>query len=272
MRMGGATISAMAGPWPITIQTCDHDAGAICSLTWRGKEFINDNDHGRQLQSASSFDYLGESFNPTEAGAEVPYNGVNPSPSSSCLQGKWTTSNALATQTKMAFWKPVGGSLQSNHILNKQVTIGAFGLPHVIQYLTHFSIPANESHTHGVFEVVTGYMPADFSQFWTFDVKGGGILAPLGDGPGEQNLPIIFSTSDSDGGWAMGIYSPSSPQPSYPGLGYGRWRFGPENVVKWNNVFRIPNPSGAYDFQSYVIVGSLDNVKVSMQQLYNIVH
>ncbi|MDP1977640.1 hypothetical protein [Undibacterium sp.] len=59
------TISAMAGPWPITIRTCSHDAGAVCSLTWRGKEFINDYDHGRQLQSASSFDNLGESFKAT---------------------------------------------------------------------------------------------------------------------------------------------------------------------------------------------------------------
>ncbi len=266
---GDSQISAMAGPWPIVIRTCAHDAGAICSLTWRGKEFINDYDHGRQLQSASSFDGLGEWFNPTEAGAEVPYNGINPSPSSSVLQGMWTSGNVLATQTKMAFWRPVSGSAQSNHILNKQVTIGAFGLAHVIQYSTQYTIPGNESHAHGVFEVVTGYMPPEFSRFYTFDVKNGATnLVPLGDGPGEQELPVIFSTPDE--GWAMGIYSPGTPQASFRGLGYGRWRFG--DVVKWNNVYRVNNPSGVYHFQSYVIVGSLENVKISMQQLHSIVH
>lgn len=37
------------------IRTCDYDAGAICSLTWNGQQFIDDYDHGRQLQSAVTF-------------------------------------------------------------------------------------------------------------------------------------------------------------------------------------------------------------------------
>jgi hypothetical protein len=275
---GNASISAMAGPWPITIRTCDHDAGAICSLTWRNKEFIDDYDHGRQLQSAVAFDGMGESFNPTEAGAEVPYNGVNPSASSSRLQAISASNNVLMTETDMAFWRPVGGRAQSGHILNKEVRIGAFGLPHVIEYKTRFTIPQGETHTSGVFEALTGYMPGEFNQFWTLDMKGGSTnLVPLPKVIAEsfeQNLPLIFSTAD--GGWAMGIYSPDSPQPNHPTAGYGRWDFSiipgfylP--LVKWNNVFRIDNPAGSYSFRSYVIVGSLDNVKMSMQQLYEIV-
>ncbi|MBI3898422.1 MAG: hypothetical protein HY308_09020 [Gammaproteobacteria bacterium] len=274
---GDDTISAMAGPWPITIKTCAHDAGAICSLTWRDKQFINDFDHGRQLQSASHFDGRGEAFNPTEAGGS--YDGHNyddqgrfrPRPSSSVLQGKWTKRNVLATQTRMAFWVPVNDVKLSNHILNKQVTIGALGLAHVIEYRTQFTIPANETHTAATFEAVTGYMPPEFSKFWTLDVKhGASQVRPLTDGPGEQNLPIIFSTPD--GKWAMGIYSPDSPQATYPGAGYGRWKF--RGVVKWNNVYRVNDPSnlsGAYHFRSYVIVGSLDNVIVSMRQLHDAV-
>ena len=269
---GNASISAMAGPWPITIRTCDHDAGAICSLTWRNKEFIDDYDHGRQLQSASSFDGLGESFNPTEAGAEVPYNGINPSASSSRLRAISATNNVLTTETDMAFWRPVGGRAQSGHILNKQVKIGAFGLAHVIEYLTTFTIPVGEAHSSATFEVLTGYMPPEFDQFWTLDVKAGATnLVPLANANSEQGLPIIFSTSD--GGWAMGIYSPDSPQPNYPGIGYGRWKYPLSgNIVKWNNVFRFSNPPRINNFRSFVIVGSLDNVRVSMQQLYSIVH
>lgn len=261
------TISNVAGPWPIVIKTCSHDAGAICSLTWRNKEFIDDHDHGRQLQSAASFDYLGEAFNPTEAGSRV--DGINPSPSSSILQGSWSTPNILATQTKMAFWDPINGVNTSEHILNKRVTIGIHGLAHVIEYATQFTVPAAESHFHGVFEVLTGYMPSEFSQFWTYqpDKK---ILTPLTDNPGEQSLPIIFSTPD--GKWAMGIYSPETPQAGWPRAGYGRWRFTQDHVVKWNNVYRIADPKGVYHFRSYVIVGSLENVHVSMSQLYHLVH
>lgn len=266
---GDMQISNMAGPWPITIKTWSHDAGAICSLTWRNKEFIDDYDHGRQLQSASSFDGDGEYFNPTEAGASHETDGINPSPSSSVLQGYWSVSNVLATQTKMAFWNPVDGQVTSNHIFNKQVTIGVHGLAHVIEYSTQYTLPSDEQHFHGVFEVVTGYMPGEFSSFWTYDVTND-VLSPLDDGPGEQHLPVVFSTPDE--GWAMGVYSPNSPQPDWPSVGYGRFRFQSQGVVKWNNVFRFNNPEGVYHFRSYVIVGSLENVTTSMSQLHDILN
>lgn len=258
---GNLVISRQAGPWPIVIKTCAHDAGAICSLRWRGKEFIDDYDHGRQLQSAVVFDRTGETFNPTEAGASFLTDGINPHPSSSVLQASWSMPNILATQTRMAFWNPVNGQRTSNHILNKRVTIGAFGLAHVIEYANSFTIPANERHSHGQFEIVTGYMPYEFSKFWTYNVRTKSLRA-LGDGPGEQGLPVILSTQDE--GWAMGIYSAEHKR-------FGRWRFGREGVVKWNNVARVNNPraGGVYSFRSYVVVGSLQNVRVSMDQLYS---
>src|SRR5438128_869037 len=49
-------IRASAGRSEIVITTTKRLAGAIHSLTWDGKEFINSTDHGRQLQSACSFD------------------------------------------------------------------------------------------------------------------------------------------------------------------------------------------------------------------------
>src|SRR5262249_59749765 len=44
-------------------------AGAIESLQWGDTEFLDAHDHGRDLQSAVSFDGLTECDNPTEAGA-----------------------------------------------------------------------------------------------------------------------------------------------------------------------------------------------------------
>ena len=53
---GDATIRAKAGPSDIVITTTNRVAGAIHSLTWNGKEFVDSADHGRQIQSASNFD------------------------------------------------------------------------------------------------------------------------------------------------------------------------------------------------------------------------
>ena len=44
---------------PIVAKAAARFGGAIYSLTWRGREFINSTDHGRELQSASSFDGMG---------------------------------------------------------------------------------------------------------------------------------------------------------------------------------------------------------------------
>jgi len=58
---------------------------------------------------------------------------------------------------------------------------------------------------------------------------------------------------------------------NFQNTGPSRFRFGGlDRVSKWNNVARISNPKkgGAYSFRSYIIVGSLENVKVSMDQLY----
>ena len=51
---GNATIRAQAGASEIVITTSARLAGTIDSLTWKGREFINSADHGRQLQWASN--------------------------------------------------------------------------------------------------------------------------------------------------------------------------------------------------------------------------
>lgn len=259
---GNLSISRQAGPWPINIRTCTHDAAAICGLTWRNREFVDDFDHGRQIQSAVVYDRRGEGFNPTEAGGS--YDGHNPRPSSSVILGtRKDSASQLSTQANMAFWLTVNGRRQSNTIHSKNVKIGAFGLPHVIEYNTSFRLPSNENHNHAQFEIVTGYMPFEFSRFSTYDPRTR-VLAPLSVGPGEQSRPVILSTQD--GGWAMGIYANRYKS-------FGRWKFNTERVTKWNHVGRInnPTPGRTYSFRSYVIVGSLDNVRTSMDQLYRIV-
>lgn len=258
----------------ITIKTCDHDAGAICSVTWNGKEFIDDYDHGRQLQSAVAFgptkeDVNGnsEAYNPTEAGASVATNGVNPSPSSSVQLEGSVANGVLYTKVQMAYFIPVNGVALSNNYVQKWVSIGLPGMPNVIKYKTIFTRAWGETHGYGQYEALTGYMPAAFSSFYTLDVVGGAWTAqPLSDGPGEQTKPVIMCTPDSQ--HCMGIYSPNVPQATYPDAGYGRWRFTYQNVVKWNTVTRLNNPPYLLDLTQYVLVGTMDQVTTQMRQLH----
>jgi hypothetical protein len=53
---GQAVIRGKTGQTEIVVTTTDRLAGAVHSLTWNGKEFIDSYDHGRQLQSAAGCD------------------------------------------------------------------------------------------------------------------------------------------------------------------------------------------------------------------------
>lgn len=278
---GNATIHAAAGRSEIVIRTTDRLAGAIDSLTWNGREFIDSTDHGRQLQSASNLD-LGsrlsdEAFNPTEAGSRR--DGAGPT-STSRLLHLIANGRQLQTTTQMAFWlNPDEKSGEhtaknttslSNHLLTKRVQIGHGSFSHAIQYDVTFSVPVGEIHHHAVFEAVTGYMPAEFESFWKFNPTLED-LERLDDGPGEQTYAVVLATAT--GSHAMGIFSPDQPSSRYEHVGYGRFRFPHEKVVKWNCVFRKDGPhgipAGEYSFRNFVIVGDLETVKVTMRQLWN---
>src|SRR5438105_3197108 len=66
---GNATISATVLGQPLSISTSSQFGGAISSIRWANKEFINDWDHGRQLQVNSQFFNRFECYNPYEAGS-----------------------------------------------------------------------------------------------------------------------------------------------------------------------------------------------------------
>ena len=277
---GDAVIRGVAGNSEIVITTTARCAGAIHSLTWGGKEFIDSHDHGRQLQSAANLDFgtpiLNETFNPTEAGSRADGLGNK---TSSRLLSLHAEKNALESVTQMAFWlvpgERSGGQLAKNttalsdHVLMKRVRVGFKDLPHVISYDVVFKVPAGERHTHAVFEALTGYMPPEFSQFTQFNPQTG-ALEPLDDGPGEIARPVVFSVPG--GTHAMGIYAPPQPAPHTTGPTFGRFRFAVEKVVKWNCVFRVRDDAGIapgeHSFRMFVIVGDLATVTESLRALH----
>ncbi len=275
---GNAVIRAKAGASEIVITTTSRVAGAIHSVRWGGKEFIDSLDHGRQLQSASNLDrggpLIAEVFNPTEAGSRADHIGPK---SSSRLLALSAQGPELRTKSLMAFWLKPGERSQghlalndrvlSAHGLSKRVHIGHRGNPHVIEYDVTFTLPKGERHTIAQFEALTGYMPAEFGRFLKYDRKSQSFQ-PLDDGPGEQAAPVVLATAN--GSHAMGIYSPD------PSPGYGRFRFLPERVTKWNCVFRVRDPAGIkpgdYSYRMYVEVGTLEDVRRALGDLHNEFH
>lgn len=277
---GNATIRGKVGSSEIVVTTTARLAGAIHSLRWNGIEFIDSFDHGRQLQAACSFDcaqpgFHAECYNPTEAGSRK--DGRGPT-SSSVLQKMRADGNVLETTSRMAFWLAPGeksegklalnDALLSNHRLSKRVQIGVGSLANAVQFDLTFHVPEGETHTLAQFEALTGYMPATFSKFYTFNPKRDD-LAALSDGPGEQALPVILARPD--GTAAMGVWSPDQPAKGFETAGYGRFRFPTERVVKWNCVFRVRDPknvpAGDYKYRVYVAVGTLDDVRATLKAL-----
>ena len=279
--LGRAVIRGKAGPSDIVITTTPRVAGAVHSLTWDGKEFVDSLDHGRQIQSASNFDcgqkFIPEVFNPTEAGSMA--DGAGPT-STSRLQKLEAKGNELTARSQMAFWLKPGekslghparnGGPLSDHRLEKRVRIGYGGLPHAVAFDVTFTVPKGERHTFAQFEALTGYMPWEFRTFWAFDAKAG-RLVPLPPGQGEQAAPVVLSTAD--GKHAMGVYTPGTPGKGYAPVGYGRWAFERERVTKWNCVFRLrdPNgvPAGAYPFLCVAVVGSRSDCEATLAALVN---
>ena len=273
-------IRAPAGPSEIVIRTTSRLAGAIDSLTWNGRQFIDSADHGRQLQSAANFDagsaIKNETFNPTEAGSRR--DGAGPRSTSKLLTMN-ATKNRLESTSQMAFWLAPGqksGShpaknrqVLSNHLLTKRVEIGYRDMPQVIRYQVTFQVPAKEHHQVAVFEAVTGYLPEEFSHFWKFNPVST-QLERLSDGPGEQPFPVALATPD--GQFAMGCFTPEKERPHLTSIGYGRFRFPAAKVVKWNCVFRLRNrqtgiPSGKHSFEMFVLVGDLKTVQQGFRKL-----
>ncbi len=277
---GNARIRARAGASDIVITTTNRVAGAVHSLTWAGKEFLDSTDHGRQMQSASNFDcaqkFIAEVYNPTEAGACA--DGLGDTTTSRLLKLK-AEANELTALTRMAFWLRPGEKSQghparntkalSDHLLARRVKIGHKDLPHAIEYDVTFTVPKGERHTYAQFEAVTGYMPDEFATFWKFDAAKG-KLERIDAGPGEQEAPVVVS--NAKGTHAMGVYSPDQPSTGYEKAGYGRWHFADDKVSKWNCVFRVRDPKGVaagdYRYRNFVVVGSLADVERTLAALH----
>ncbi len=273
------TISGAFKGRTVLVTATGRSAGAIESLQWGGTEFLDANDHGRDLQSAISFDGLGECDNPTEAGASK--DGNRPRSTSSQLHRGVVVGNVLRTSSHMAYWIRRGHhSAECKKALNEgdPSPVSSTRLAKTVRFLPGFGNVLEHRISFGlarprslaVFEVLTAYMPDRFDTFYRYNSVSD-RLEPLSDGPGEQELPVVLATSD--GTHALGLFTPQTASAGFTGPGYGRFRLSHAGVTKSNVVFRQQHvAAGPHRFLVYSVFGTIEDVRSSLSRLQKIAH
>jgi hypothetical protein len=298
---GNATINAPAPVFgqPLSVSTSSQFAGAVSSIKWGNKEFINNWDHGRQLQLDSQFFNRYICYNPYEAGSFD--DGKSPT-STSRLLSLSASGNRLEATTQMAWYYTYHESLKpedycgdpaqwlpcpaytgplSNYRAHKTITIGFAGMPNVIEYLMEQFIPEPVLEGSNVVVAVVNY---DFSSMRAWDVVSKDYrqiraLAGIDD--------RIKVASTPDGNYAMAFYAPELLQ-----------RYGPYGVANWwlvvppnpfypdpknpnqpdpdfacvhfgsANRYESFNGPGTTNDRAYLVIGNLNQVKDSLAALH----
>jgi len=292
---GDVTISAPAFGQPLTVSTSNQFAGAVSSIRWGNKEFINNWDHGRQLGFNAGFFNRGECYNPYETGSKEDGNGPT---SSSRLLSMQASGNRLESTTQMAWylstreprpgfgdscgdpnqWLPVPSPYTgplSDYRVHKIVTIGFAGIPNVIEFLSELYVP--EQVRKGSNQILA-VMPYAFSSIWSYDVVSKDYRKVRGLGGEDDSIKIAAT---SDGSYALGFYSPEvlqaygngsstanwwfvvPPEPSYPDPDFACVHIGSLNRYDSFNGPGFTNDRG------YLVIGNLGQIKETLGNLHN---
>ena len=301
---GNATISAPALGDTLSVGTSSQFAGAVSSIRWRGKEFINNWDHGRQLQPNSQFFNRFQCYNPYEAGSAHDGHSLT---SSSRLLSLTAKGNRLESTTQMAWylrrdqrrsfepldfcgepasWLPYPSKIPfdaplSDYHVHKTVTVGFEGIPNVIEYISELFIP--EPVLKGL-NHVTAVLPYEFSTVRSYDVVSKDYRR-VHETSGEDDRVKVVSTAD--GSYAMGFYSPELLQPyDNPGTANFWWVVPPDPYYRDPKNPSLPDPDypcvhvgsvnrydsftppGSTTDRAYLVVGNLADVKSGLASLH----
>ena len=269
----------------VFISCSERTAGAVDSLVWNDKEFINNWDHGRQLQTAMTVQDYGECWNPTEAGGRSDGIGTE---TKSILTEIYSAANILSTTSLPAYWVrgddtqagdsgafcPAGTpsfNSEDTHPYNftKLVTLGCFSMDNCIQ----FEITAELGNSPDMppftgfaqLEAPTAYLNSDFAKVSYLDPTTGYLENVDYVANGESDELVIIHTEDEQ--YALGAVTKARPPTSsgVPGSHYAYFAFGGGNfdqaTYKWSVVIREDlKPGDVFEVSSYLCVGSLETV------------
>ena len=275
-------VGEMNGDEIVLTASGDRFAGAINSLTYRGVQYIDTADHGREMQSAIQLDGWGECYNPNEAGSYADADGAG---STSVLEAISSHGNVLKTRTRPAYWMgprqrramACNPNLESprnqartalNTAKLSEFTVSrkaAFHstIPGLIEVGVEWRIPGDFKSMNA--EASTGYLPGSFDLFLVYDRASGTlrkVAATAADSVNQHtDLPVIISRKD--GVHAMGAFAPELMK--NPGRGYMAFFSFAEDrkpTSKWSCVFgEVDIRKGStYSYSCPIVIGSVDQV------------
>jgi len=261
--------------WTVTNQTvtvtCDERSGsAIRTVTVRGYQMVQSPDHGAQIQTACSMNGLGEQLNPTEAGS-VP-DGDKPTSSSKIL-GVTVSGQTIQASSQLCYWYPYQGQTLSPITLDKKIELGWNGMWNVIKDSRTLHNPNNYDSCQ--FECLTGYLNMTMNQLYSFDRASGQLtLTPYQNSTVFDPTKIVSFYAPAtypilslpDASQAMGVVV----GPGMPGTGC--WMGAGNYSNKWSSGQGFtPWPPGAYSWNIYMVVGTLEEVRQTMVTLISLI-
>ena len=271
---------------------------AIWSWVYGNVEFINTTDYGRELQSSLFYNNGTWTQNSTEAGdgRTGQVDDFHGSP----VISENVSGSTISTQTLPLDFVPANGGASSDQleaytgvVIGKNVNLNF--LPHVASYQTTYTLPNALPTTPGYptqGEIPTGYLNPTFDTYWTYDASASTLtnvssLVPKCNAAASFQMPgpsspafsgyggVIISNSNQT--LAMGIYSkldslggPTDYFTLYNFVdrtSYGDRACG-DATSKWAAVHTNSWPAGTSSLTTYVVTGSLTDVKSSMSYLY----
>ncbi len=303
-KLPKGAFDAIYGNEVMTIGASSRTAGAIDSLVSGGEQFIDSKDHGRELQYAWSSYGMGECNNPTEGGSEG--DRIKPNSTTKVLaitagpgEGQDVAVDGLFTTVLPAYWEPPGlhkaycnstmGQINTTLVdedqpTSKKVVLGAFrNDPSILGY--EFTIDNRKATIpHVSVEAPTGYLTHNFNHFYAFIAAQDNIREIdmkqwheiRGAVHGSTPYPVILATADKK--HAMGVITPDQ-HAQIPSYALYHFTFSADSPNKWSAVFRWPasgdknNPGASLmpkeevHFLTYIVVGSLDEVRQRMSDL-----
>lgn len=254
-------------------------AGAISSLQYRGVEYVDIADHGRQIQTAFSFDNLGECYNPTEAGTARDGASLT---SSSKLLSLTNSGNVLRSSNQPAFWLAPGtdykracgltkfttaqnATVLSNYGILRTTSFYGPSIPNLLN--VNVGIKLTENRSSASIEALTGYLPPAFSMFLGLN-RSNMVLSRLDPtqsaGKPLMRNPVIISTPD--GLHAMGVISPEIEAPANTMPAYYAYFQWPNLVSKWSCVFAKSKLTAGttLNYGCHIAVGTVEEVVAAL--------
>jgi hypothetical protein len=289
-----ATLSAGG----VTIRSNRVAGCALWSWRWRGVEFVNVHDYGRQIQTSVGFAHDGVGVNPTEAGSRYSSQSLPAAirQGAPCVSVSTVDSGGQSpTQRTRAVpleWAPelVGGG-PSNPVawprmtVGKDITLNYAGLGPVARYTTVVTVPVRYA-AFGA-EIPTVYLNGDLRELTLYDAAANttrrlpAVCDRLdGINPGSGYGGIIASSDDGTRAFGFyGVHVEHGGSVTRPKAGFGFSRHhcspvgnGPtdSSTTKLRAFNQEGLAAGENRFTTYLMSGTRDEVRGLMRRLYQI--